>query len=573
MLSPKRFGLSPPQMDMAFPCHFVLDATMHIGQCGSTLCKLIPDAGQNPRFEDIFSVKTPAIPVSFRTIADQAFTVFFLCCKKREFTLRGQFLEDKEANTLTFVGSPVIRDIETISGLDLSLNDFAVHDTQIDLLLVLQAKNNTIDDSKRMADQLRKEVNERRAAQDALQKANTELEFRVEQRTADLSLALDAAQVAEKTKDAFLANVSHEMRTPLTTIIGVAELALRKDMPAEQREDFERIGNAGRNLSGLINDLLDLAKIAAGRIELETSPFNTRKMIEHIRSMMEPRAEAKELPLDIQIDSNVDETIVGDSLRIEQILLNLLSNAIKFTEQGSVTLRVTQSPSDANHIRLDFEVTDTGIGITPSGMKSLFCPFSQADTSITRRFGGTGLGLALCKRLVELMNGEITVISEPGVGSRFSFFLVLDKHCSGSQTKEETAIPFAQTPLPSGKRALVVDDDVFIRKIACALLKAMNIETIEADNGADAVEILIQHEPTYFDIALMDVQMPIMDGLTATRCIRELDGFDRLPIVAITGHAMEHEKQNILSVGVNDLIGKPFDPTTFEAKVNRNLKK
>jgi PAS domain S-box-containing protein len=403
------------------------------------------------------------------------------------------------------------------------------------------------------------DISERKSIQLQLEANKEELEEKVRQRTESLEEALLAARRAEQAKDEFLANVSHELRTPLTVVIGLADLALRYEMAAKPREHLEKIANAGRTLSSLINDLLDLSKIAAGRMELEIGVFNPRQTVERVLSIIEQQAKAKNLQLSVQFAPEVEAPLLGDALRIEQVLLNLLSNAIKFTEQGGISLNVSSRSVDAARVRVEFAVTDSGIGLRPGELEGLFQPFAQADASIARRFGGTGLGLALCKRLVELMGGEIGVSSRAGTGSRFAFHLVLPRAPAVAETEAA-----GREVLPSCRgRVLVVDDQPINREIARELLEAVGVEVQEAANGGEALDLLARHPVGFFDLVLMDVQMPVMDGWAATRRIRMLPGHANLPIVAMTAHTMQHEREKGQAAGMNDHIGKPFDRATF----------
>jgi PAS domain S-box-containing protein len=413
------------------------------------------------------------------------------------------------------------------------------------------------------------DISERKQTQLQLEANKEELEEKVRQRTESLEKALLAARRAEQAKDEFLANVSHELRTPLTVVIGLADLALRYDMPARPRDHLEKVAQAGRTLSSLINDLLDLSKIAAGRMELDVALISPREIVERTLAIIEQQAKAKNLELTVQIDPGVESLVFGDALRVEQVLLNLLSNAIKFTERGGISLQLSSTPLGADRVRFDFAVADSGIGIHAGELEGLFQPFAQADASVARRFGGTGLGLALCKRLVELMGGEIGVSSQAGSGSRFSFYLVFGR-ASGADAAPPPGAGFASLPALGG-RVLVVDDQPINREIVRELLEAIAVEVDEATDGAEALHALAQRPRGHFDLVLMDVQMPVMDGLAATRLLRLQPEHAALPIVAMTAHTMEHEREKSRAAGMNDHIGKPFDRTTFYLAMGRWL--
>ena len=411
---------------------------------------------------------------------------------------------------------------------------------------------------------IKEDITERKKIEDELEQHRTHLEDLVGQRTADLSAALAAAKVADQAKDAFLANVSHELRTPLNAVIGLSELARRISTDPRQQDYLDKVTGAGKSLAGIINDLLDLSKISADRLELEASTFSLRALIKRSSSVMDYRASEKGLKLIEEIDDAVPDVLVGDPLRIEQILMNLFSNAIKFTPAGQVKLRIGVHARTEARACLDIDVEDTGIGLAEESIARLFQPFAQADTSVSRKFGGTGLGLALCKRLAEMMDGDIRITSREGVGTTFHVRIWLglgdaaDLPEAASSTRNQT--------LPAKYRdaqLLVVDDQPLNREIVEALLAEVGITPRTATNGKEALDILQAAGPDAFDLILMDIQMPVMDGLTATRTIRTWAGFDALPIVAMSAHAMEHEKTISIAAGMNGHIGKPFETSQF----------
>ena len=382
------------------------------------------------------------------------------------------------------------------------------------------------------------------------------------QAEAELIEALNAARLADQAKDEFLANVSHELRTPLSAVIGFSGLAQPLCTDSRQREYLDKVKSAGSTLSGIINDLLDVSKIAAGRMELDAHPFSLRQLVLRSSSVNSYRAQEKSLQLIGQVDDDVPDVLLGDSLRIEQILLNLLSNAVKFTAAGQVALRVGLHAREAQRVCLNIEVEDTGIGLSDEEIALLFKPFRQADASMTRKFGGTGLGLVICKRLAELMGGEISVSSRKERGSVFTVQLWLALGEAGDLlVVPEEAQEWVQVRYENA-RVLVVDDQPFNRDVVEGLLAVVGIVPHHACNGQEALDILSSGADV-FDMVLMDIQMPLMDGLTATRAIRRMDGFASLPIVAMTAHTMTHERGKASDAGMNDHIGKPFDEAGF----------
>jgi len=407
---------------------------------------------------------------------------------------------------------------------------------------------------------------------DQILRAKTLVFLRLYQQNRALQAALEAAQVADRVKDAFLANISHELRTPLNAVIGLSALALNGSTEPRQREYLEKVSDAGQTLLAIINDLLDLTKIAAGEMTYEATPFSLRKTAARALSVLGHHAAEKGLPLSVHIDERLPEVLIGDPLRIEQILLNLLNNAIKFTERGQIVVRITLESSDEQRARLLLEVEDSGIGMSDDEIAHIYQPFVQADPSITRKHGGTGLGLAICRQLAEGMHGSIEVSSQPGAGTVFRVRLTLG--CAPARALPSGEEPADGESLPNhyrGARVLVVDDQALNREIVFDLLGTVGIVPRLAENGQAAIDILTEAGAPAFDLVLMDIQMPVLDGLAATRRLRALPGFATLPIVAMTAHTMVHEKQVYFAEGMNDHLGKPFSLPNFFALLARWL--
>jgi len=386
---------------------------------------------------------------------------------------------------------------------------------------------------------------------------------RADLRTVELSEALEAAKVADRAKDAFLANMSHELRTPLSGVIGMANLAQDICTDAKVRDYLEKVVRSGKHLNRIINDLMDLSKISAGRMELEDISFSLRSIVSHVESLMSPRVAEKGLSMAVAIDDAVPDILLGDPTRVTQICLNLIGNAIKFTSAGQVAVRFGLRKNEGDRVCLDIDISDTGIGMGPESLKQLFEPFSQADASVSRKYGGTGLGLTISRRLAEMMGGDISVISVEGRGTTFKVRIWLGQ---GNATDLLITDQISDGALPQhyrDVRVLVVEDQQLNREIVDALLISIGIKPRMAENGQEAIDILTECGPAFFDLILMDIQMPIMDGLTATRTLRSRREFAQLPIIGMTAHTMTHEQRICTEAGMIAHIGKPFDNASF----------
>jgi signal transduction histidine kinase/DNA-binding NarL/FixJ family response regulator len=352
-------------------------------------------------------------------------------------------------------------------------------------------------------------------------------------------------------KEQFLANMSHEIRTPMNAILGFTNLLKKSKLDSHQHQYVEYIYSSGENLLTLINDILDLSKIEAGMMNIETSPFSLNGLVSSVEIMFRDKAKVKGLDLKVNIESHIPDTLSGDAVRLTQILINLLSNAIKFTEKGFVQMNVKEMKQSAEEVELAFSVQDSGVGIVPDMRQSIFDRFQQADAETTRRFGGTGLGLSIVKQLVDLQKGSIQVNSEAGKGSEFivtlTFKILHDNEASFVISDD---VPHLAV---SGQRILVAEDNIMNQQLIRHLMKQWNINYVLANNGKEAIEALKRGS---FSLILMDIQMPEMDGYTATLAIRnELE--DDIPIIAMTAHAMVGERERCLGYGMNDYISKP----------------
>ena len=386
-----------------------------------------------------------------------------------------------------------------------------------------------------------------------------------EQAQAELEYAKEQADEATKTKSIFLANMSHEIRTPMNAIIGMAYLALKTQLDARQYDYVNKIHTAANALLVIINDILDFSKIEAGKLSLETVPFRLEDVLANALTLVRQKAHEKglELLLDIRNPALLADSgsFMGDPLRLGQVLTNLLSNAVKFTDQGHVTLSV-EAVTQKEHSYLTFRVEDTGIGMSAEQLGKLFQDFSQVDGSATRKYGGTGLGLTISKKLIELMGGSIRVKSLLGRGSQFVFNIALENANRIQLSRSMLAQDESQIARLQGMSVLLVEDNSINQQIAQELLEARGINVDIANNGQEALDKLSQDHSRYHAV-LMDLQMPIMDGYEATRMLRANQQFDDLPIIAMTAHAMQEERERCEALGMNGHITKPIEPKTL----------
>jgi TMAO reductase system sensor TorS len=435
---------------------------------------------------------------------------------------------------------------------------------------------------------LEHEIEERRRLDSELAKHRDDLEKLVEERTAELKIAnetlkhevkerkkaeedaVKAREVAESAnlaKSQFLASMSHEIRTPMNGVLGMADILMGSQLTGKQREYVKTITSSGKALLDIINEILDLSKIEAGRLELEPVDFDPKNLVEDaVQLLMEP-ARRKGVALSHEISNGIPSTVRGDSLRLRQILVNLIGNAIKFTEKGNVSVRVSTSRSRRNLVTFGFAVNDTGIGISPENQRRIFDSFSQAEGGTARKYGGTGLGLAICKRLVEKMGGEIGVESTLGKGSKFWFSVTLEKSAENidpvdiSLSDNQGSNNVAREKFHG--HVLLAEDNEFNQKVALAILESFGCRVDVVENGVKAFEA---YSHAAYDMIFMDCQMPEMDGYEATQAIRETEKKQnasansniRIPIIALTANAMQDAREKSISSGMDDYLSKPF---------------
>ncbi len=389
----------------------------------------------------------------------------------------------------------------------------------------------------------------------------------------DLRLARDAAEESTRAKSEFLANMSHEIRTPMNGILGLLRLVLATDLSLKQRDYLNKTEQSARTLLRIINDILDFSKIEAGKLEMEFVEFTFSDIFGEISDIFSSKISEKGLTFHLSMPDDLPRPVIGDPLRLKQILINLINNSIKFTENGEIDVGVVKIQQGEQRATFEFSVRDTGIGMTAEQVHALFTPFTQADSSITRKYGGTGLGLAISKNLVDMMGGDIWAESECNKGSTFYFTICLELPTVEQLYLESLCKPrIAATTLPAGcrptagARILLVEDNEINQIIAEELLKSDGYHVSIATNGQEAIDMLANGS---YALVLMDIQMPVMDGLTATKLIRDSGEYKDLPIIAMSAHAMKGDREKSLAGGMNDHLTKPIDPELLSATIRK----
>ncbi len=544
---------SPLPLGELFPFLIELDDRLRIVQTGPLMGKAYPGLQAGDSLTSAFQPigKSGGFTSFDQLSAEHRRPAAMRQSQPPALVFRGEWFACSASRQLFFLGWPWVTDPDELTSLGIPLHALPAHNPLGDLLLLLRTNRNTLADTHALTEALRQRTL-------ALESSNRRL-----QDEAALIRAVEEAERANRAKSTFLANMSHELRTPLSGIIGMASLLMKRTDDPKARDQIGKILGSSNHLLAVINDILDISKIEANRMSLESVPFTLSGVINNVQNALLLRADSNR-GLDVRIaiaPELMNRVLTGDPLRLGQVLINLLGNAMKFTPHGHAAVRADIMSSEGDELMVHFEVEDTGIGIQPEDQERLFLAFEQADSSTSRHHGGTGLGLAICKRLVELMGGSIGVRSQPGRGSTFWFTVRLsDLHqpslplpasVSGPATEETIRARFG------GARILIVDDEPVSQEIARELLEHAGLAVDIAGDGMEALALSRQNA---YALILMDMQMPRMSGTEATRAIRGQSLNTATPILATTANAFDEDRKDCLEAGMNSHLPKPISP-------------
>jgi len=525
-------NLDEQQLDLVFPAYIRTSPDLKIISVGRSLRRLAPQAQPGTGLLDSFRIKRPTGPVDFQGWV-RAGSALQLQATTGSMVLRGLVLAE-EAGFLLCV-SHAISSIADLEASGLTMADFSQADSSLTAILAAGFQASMLSETRELM-------------------------------TA-LAGARDEALAASKAKSAFLANMSHEIRTPLNGILGIIGTLARTPLTPSQQEMVQLIMGSGQSLERLLSDILDLSKVEAGQFAIESAPFCLGASVRDAVRLMQIRADDKGLVFGLDLAPDDETWVMGDTVRLKQVVSNLVSNAIKFTDRGrvDVVLAVTALESGRAGIRID--VRDTGIGLDAEARERVFQRFAQADDSITRRFGGTGLGLAISRDLAEAMGGEITLETKPGSGSCFTLLLNLPRAEASLQSVSPLDGPSSDVdeiaPFDSPLRVLLVEDNVTNQRVVQLILETLGAEIAVANNGQEALDL---YHADGFDVILMDMQMPVMDGLTATRLIRTREGaagWRRTPVAMLTANTLDEHRQTASNAGADYHIPKPITPESL----------
>jgi signal transduction histidine kinase/ActR/RegA family two-component response regulator len=541
----------------------------------SVLCRMAHDLDV-PQFSN----EHPELqrPKRFRSLATKfsiftAVLVFWVVATILAYDLRQDAFDPTKGLLLflvvVLVAATIARFTMRLLARPLSLLEAGIHSVSRGKLEPIQISK-TGDEIEFLGESFNRMIDTLASSKEEIQEYHELLEQRIRQRTEELEESTLSAQAASQAKSEFLANMSHELRTPMNGVIGMLDITLESKLGVEQREQIETAQRCAYSLLALLNDILDLSKIEAGKMVLERIAFDIRAMLEDCIRAQYPRASQNGVIVTREIAANVPVEVVGDPLRIRQIIANLVSNAVKFTEKGSVRIRLESAANKDGDLFLHLKVTDTGTGIPADKLPLIFDKFTQADGSVSRKYGGTGLGLAIAKKLVEMHGGEIHVESEVGVGTTFfvSFKCGVSLLTAARVTEaiaQSHAVQNGDRPL----RILVVEDNAVNQKVVTTVLRKRGFAIELARDGREALDKLT--EESQFDLVLMDVQMPVLDGLETTRLIRQNPRWDHLPIIAMTAHAMIGDRERCLEAGMSGYVSKPVHPSHLLSVIDEHL--